>query len=203
MRSVAARKQKLAGVLGWRLQESSEETGTEEAGGDLDVGSSAGARGSRAARLLRVRASAGGAARRTARTVGTSGLSAGGGGSTVDNGGGVVGANDDLGGAVVTQGNDNGVDARGLRGDADVGREGGCDKRNGGISRGLGRNRSVYSGLGGLGGLRGGLAGHDAPAVSLLEVAGLGESIDGGLVAVSMWSRQLDSGRDLQREPRW
>ena len=182
------------------LQESSKETSTDHTSCDLDVGGSARSIGRRgggaglfstsAGRLVGLVRARGTSRAVRART--TSGLSAGGGRSVVGDGGGVVGADDDLSGRVVAKGNDNGVDARAHGRDADYGREGGSDRRDGSVNRrlvGLGASSR------GLGGLNIRLASHDAEAVGLLEEGGLGESIDRGLFNVRE-CKQLELSRD-------
>lgn len=157
------------------LQESSEETGTNGTSSHLEAGSRARLVSSLArllGALLGISAS-GVALGVSARGLGLAGegASAGGLGLVKDDGGAVVGAHNDLGGAVATDGNDNSRDAvvdsrdgegKGLRGDDS-------------------RLRVVGSGLRGLRGSDGGLASDNAEGVGLLEERSLGELIDRGL----------------------
>lgn len=141
------------------LQESSEEAGTEEAGGDLEVGSSARslgrrAGGTRAGGRAGLGRAIGLGSSRAARAS-SSGGCVGGSVSLVDDGGGVVCGDNDLGSAVVAEGNDNGVDAGGLSGNAHAG-----GKRSDGQR--LGGDGGVRSGLGRLGGSRSGHASDNA-----------------------------------------
>lgn len=91
------------------------------------------------------------------------------------------------------------MDAGGLGRDADASGERGLEKRDRGVGSGLSRLGGIGSGLRGF---HSRLASYDTPAVGLLEVAGLGESIDGGLVVVRE-CEQFRTRRVLQREPQW
>ena len=165
-----------------RLQEeSSESTKTDHrASGELSsstgrgsTSAGGGARGARACSAAGTRSRAVGAS--GAGGVGGSARGTRGGSTAVqDDGGGVVGADNESAGGVTSAGNRDGVDARGNSGD------GGRDA-NAGVNSRLSRNDRVSSRLGGDGGGSSGLASHNTQRVGLLEESGLGEGVDRGL----------------------
>ena len=171
------------------LQEHGKETSTDEASGDLDVGSSAtgvgrsgagtGAGGVSASGLIDHGtvavggAGTSGAARGSSASSLSTGCAVGG---TIDDGGRVAGADDDLDSRVVADGDNDGVNARVLGGD-------GCASGKGGLEE---RDRGLERRLIGLGGGDWRSASDDAQGVGLLKVAGLRSRVDGGLVTVRL-----------------